>query len=116
MKSILIILFLICFKTMAHETDYKNLSKIEMDVLRNDKIIGYSNYYFEHKNNTMIVTNDTKFEVQLFGVKIFKINGSSREIYKNGKGSFFIRSNPKSIETSMVSPSTTLSIETTRKL
>ena len=82
MKSILIILFLICFKTMAHETDYKNLSKIEMDVLRNDKIIGYSNYYFEHKNNTMIVTNDTKFEVQLFGVKIFKINGSSREIYK----------------------------------
>ncbi len=85
MKSILIILFLICFKTMAHETDYKNLSKIEMDVLRNDKIIGYSNYYFEHKNNTMIVTNDTKFEVQLFGVKIFKINGSSREIYKNGK-------------------------------
>ena len=30
--------------------------------------------------------------------------------------SFLIRSNPKSIDTSMVSPSTTLSIDTTRKL
>ena len=81
----ILFLFIIASQAQAHTSHYKNISKIEMEVFRNDKLIGYSNYYFEHKNNTMIVTNDTKFEVQLFGVKIFKINGSSREIYKNGK-------------------------------
>ena len=56
-----------------------------MDVLRNDKIIGYSNYFFKHNQDTMIVENYTKFAVELFGVKVFSIDSKSKEIYKKDK-------------------------------
>jgi len=35
-------------QVFADESPYKNISKIEMEVLRNEKIIGYSNYFFKH--------------------------------------------------------------------
>ena len=53
-----------------------------MDVLRNDKVIGYSNYFFKHSGDTMIVENYTKFNVEMFGIKVFTINSKSKEIYK----------------------------------
>ena len=34
------------FNVFADEFNYNNISKIEMDVLRNDEVIGYSNYFF----------------------------------------------------------------------
>tara|TARA_B100000470_G_C19714210_1_gene356882 strand:- start:177 stop:764 length:588 start_codon:yes stop_codon:yes gene_type:complete len=56
-----------------------------MDVFRNDKLIGYTNYYFEHNEYDMTVKNETKFEVEMFGVKIFSIDSKSIEKYKNQK-------------------------------
>ena len=56
-----------------------------MDVLRNDKVIGYSNYFFKHSRDTMIVENYTKFDVEMFGVKVFSINSKSKEIYQKNK-------------------------------
>ena len=53
-----------------------------MDVLRNDEVIGFSNYFFKHSGDTMIVENYTKFNVELFGVKVFSINSKAKEIYK----------------------------------
>ena len=73
------------FSVFANEAHYKNLSKIEMDVLRNDKIIGYSNYFFKHDEDSMIVENYTKFIVEMFGVKVFSIDSKSKEIYKKNK-------------------------------
>ena len=73
------------FNVFANESHYKNLSKIEMDVLRNDKIIGYSNYFFKHDEDTMTVENYTKFIVEMFGVKVFSIDSASKEIYKKNK-------------------------------
>ena len=73
------------FSVLANEAHYKNLSKIEMDVLRNDKIIGYSNYFFKHDEDSMIVENYTKFIVEMFGVKVFSIDSKSKEIYKKNK-------------------------------
>ena len=73
------------FSVFANEAHYKNLSKIEMDVLRNDKIIGYSNYFFKHDKDTMTVENYTKFIVEMFGVKVFSIDSTSKEIYKKNK-------------------------------
>ena len=85
-KYILIFYFLISFyNVFAHESHYKDLSKIEMDVFRNDKLIGYTNYYFEHNEDDMTVKNETKFEVEMFGVKIFSIDSKSIEKYKNQK-------------------------------
>ena len=85
-KYILIFYFLISFyNVFANESHYKDLSKIEMDVFRNDKLIGYTNYYFEHNEDDMTVKNVTKFEVEMFGVKIFSIDSKSIEKYKNQK-------------------------------
>ena len=85
-KSIFIFLILILFSNaFANEVDYKNINKIEMDILRNDKIIGYSNYFFKHNKDTMIVENYTEFTVDLLGVKVFSINSKSKEIYNKDK-------------------------------
>jgi len=89
-KYIYILIFIfIVFKTHANEKSYKDISKIEMDVLRNDQVIGYSNYSFTHSENEMSVINDTQFEVELFGVKIFSIISKSIEKYENDKLVFF---------------------------
>jgi len=89
-KSIYILIFIfIVFKTHANEKHYKDISKIEMDVLRNDQVIGHSNYSFTHSENEMSVINDTQFEVELFGVKIFSIVSKAIEKYENDKLVFF---------------------------
>ena len=85
-KSICIFFILFSFfKVFADELNYKNISKIEMDVLRNDEVIGFSNYFFKHSGDTMIVENYTKFNVELFGIKVFSINSKSKEIYEKDK-------------------------------
>ena len=64
-KSICVFFILFSFfKVFADELNYKNISKIEMDVLRNDEVIGFSNYFFKHSGDTMIVENYTKFKVE----------------------------------------------------
>ena len=85
-KSIFIFYIIFSFSSIfAHESHYKNINKIEMDVLRNDKVIGFSNYYFKHNEDTMIVENHTKFIVEMFGVKVFSIDSKSKEIYQKDK-------------------------------
>ena len=85
-KSIFLFFILFSyFNVFAEEFSYKNISKIEMDVLRNDEVIGYSNYSFKHSGDTTIVENYTKFTVEIFNVKIFSINSKSKEIYQKNK-------------------------------
>ena len=85
-KSICIFFILFSFfKVFADELNYKNISKIEMDVLRNDEVIGFSNYFFKHSGDTMVVENYTKFNVELLGIKVFSINSKAKEIYKKNK-------------------------------
>ena len=85
-KSICIFFILFSFfKVFADEFNYKNISKIEMDVLRNDEVIGFSNYFFKHSGDTMIVENYTKFNVEMFGINVFTINSKSKEIYEKDK-------------------------------
>ena len=91
MKKYIYILFflVISVNSYSHTDHYKGTSKIEMDVIRNEKVIGYSNYYFEYKNNKMTVKNYTKFNVDLFGVSIFSILSETTEIYENDKLIYF---------------------------
>ena len=82
-KYILIILLLLfSSKVFSHTDHYKGLKKIEMDVIRNGEIIGYSNYFFENKDKIMTVKNYTKFTVKLLGVVIFSVLSESTEKYK----------------------------------
>ena len=44
---LIIIIFIYSSKAIAHSSHYEGLKKIEMDVLRNNEIIGSTNYFFE---------------------------------------------------------------------
>ena len=81
----ILILFLFTSQSQSYTSNYKNFSKIEMEIFRNDKTIGYSNYFFEHEDNTMTVKNYTQFEVKLLGIDIFSISSEGVEKYENNK-------------------------------
>ena len=69
----------------AHISHYKNLKKIEMEIFRNNELIGYNYYFFKTKNDEVQVTNQTKITVKLLGATIFDIEGFGEEKYKNNK-------------------------------
>ena len=88
MKKIFInIILLLFFSTNlnAHISHYKNLKKIEMEIFRNNELIGYNYYFFTTKNGEVQVTNQTKITVKLLGATIFDIEGYGEEKYKNDK-------------------------------
>ncbi len=85
-KFFLIFLILYLYPTcsISHPQDYKKFKTIEMEVLRDGKLIGLSKYFFKHKDDFLEVRNETKFEVELLGVKLFTINSKGIEkYYKN---------------------------------
>ena len=89
-KYILIIITLLfASKAFSHTSHYEGLKKIEMDVILNGEVIGYSNYFFENNNKIMTVKNYTKFKVKLLGATIFSVSGESTEKYENDKLIYF---------------------------
>ena len=85
----IIIILLLASKTFSHTGHYKGLKKIEMDVIRNGEVIGYSNYFFEHDDKGMTVKNYSKFKVELLGITVFSVSSEAIEKYENDKLIFF---------------------------
>ena len=85
----ILLLFLFASQAQSHTAHYKNISKIEMEVFRNDKAIGYSNYFFEHEDDAMTIKNYTQFKVKLLGITIFSILSEAIEKYEDDKLVFF---------------------------
>ena len=85
MKKIFITIIILIVGTIktSFSKDIVNLNFIEMEVLRNGDVIGFSNYKFSKENGFLKVENETKFKVDILGVNIFKINSLGTEIYKN---------------------------------
>ena len=85
MKKFLIVLLAIFFSSisLAHIGHYNKFDKIEMEILRNNEVIGYNNYFFERDGETTTVKNQYKFEVKLLSATIFKVEGYGEEIYLN---------------------------------
>jgi hypothetical protein len=83
MKKIVVILFFILCSSisMAHMAHYNKYNKIEMEIFRNDELIGYNYYFFTRKGDETIITNQIKFSVKLLGVNIFQVKGYSEEKY-----------------------------------
>ena len=52
-KFIFIIILLFTSKAFCHTSHYEGIKKIEMDVIRNGEVIGYSNYFFEHEEKNI---------------------------------------------------------------
>ena len=89
-KYIYIFLFLIlASQANAHTSHYAGIKVINMEVFRNGELIGYSNYFFEHDDNNMIVKNYTQFKVKLLGATIFSISSEAIEKYENDKLIYF---------------------------
>ena len=76
-------LFLYPFDSISHPVDYIKFKTIEMEVLRDGKVIGFSKYHFNYKDKILEVKNETEFEVKLLGVKIFGIKSKGIERYNN---------------------------------
>ena len=85
----LIIILLFASKAFSHTSYYEGLKKIEMDVVRNGEVIGYTNYYFEKEDDIMTVKNYTKFKVKLMGVIVFSILSEATEKYENDNLIYF---------------------------
>ena len=76
-----ITLSLISFNSYGHIGHYNNFNKLEMEVLRNNEVIGYNFYFFKRNGNKTIVTNQIQFKVKLLGATIFKVEGFAEEEY-----------------------------------
>ncbi len=87
MKNFLVVLLAIFFSSisLAHIGHYNKFDKIEMEILRNNEVIGYNNYFFERDGETTTVKNQYKFEVKLLSATIFKVEGYGEEIYLNDR-------------------------------
>ena len=87
MKKFAVILFVVFYSSisLAHIGHYNKFDKIEMEILRNNEVIGYNNYFFERDGETTTVKNQYKFEVKLLSATIFKVEGYGEEIYLNDR-------------------------------
>ena len=81
-----IILFLFISTSLnAHVSHYKNFKKIEMEIFRNNELIGYNYYFFKTNNNEIQITNQIKFTVKILGATIFEVEGYGEERYNNDR-------------------------------
>ena len=87
MKKFAVILLFVFLSSisLAHIGHYNKFDKIEMEILRNNEVIGYNNYFFERDGETTTVKNQYKFEVKLLSATIFKVEGYGEEIYLNDR-------------------------------
>ena len=90
MKSIIskisiFIFILLSNSVFAHTSHYQNFKKIEMEIFKDGKVIGFNNYFFEKKGGLLIVKNKIEFKVYLLGIEVFNLEGHGIEIHKDGK-------------------------------
>jgi len=86
-KFFINIILFIFFSTnlYAHVSHYKNFKRIEMEIFRNNELIGYNYYFFKTTNDEVQVINQTKITVKLLGATIFDVESYGEENYKNNK-------------------------------
>ena len=83
MRKFIVILFLLIYPSIsvAHMAHYNKYNKLEMEIFRNGKLIGYNYYFFTRKKNQTTVTNQIKFSIKVLGTIIFKVEGYGEEKY-----------------------------------
>ena len=80
-KFLVILLVLSPLFLQAHTDHYKNYSKIEFEIFKDNEKIGESIFTFKKEQNKFIVKNKTNFNVKLLGVTVFSINSRGTEEY-----------------------------------
>ena len=85
-KFLLFIIFVTySFNSSAHMGHYSKFNKIEMEILKDGKVIGHNYYFFNKDSNKTTVSNQIKFKVKLFGATIFEVEGYGEEKYIKDK-------------------------------
>ena len=85
-KLIWILLFIFLPSSLiAHPSHYLDFKKIEMEILKDGKVIGYNFYFFNKQDNVLTVKNQIQFKVDLFGIKVFNFEGYGIEKYEDNK-------------------------------
>ena len=86
MKIFIVFFFSFLFLSVnanSHVTHYQQFKKIEMEIFRNDKLIGINNFYFSKENDLMKVKNIVQFKVSVAGIDLMKVDSESSGIYKD---------------------------------
>ena len=86
MKKFTIIFLTILFFSISaksHVAHYQKFKSIEMEIFRNDKLIGVNNFYFSKENKLMKVKNIVQFKVSIAGIDLMKVDSESTGIYKD---------------------------------
>ena len=86
MKKIIIFFFVFLFLSVnasSHVAHYQQFKSIEMEIFRNDKLIGINNFYFSKENDLMKVKNIVQFKVSIAGIDLMKVDSKSTGIYKD---------------------------------
>ena len=86
MKKIIIFFFSFLFLSASansHVTHYQQFKSIEMEIFRNDKLIGINNFYFSKENDLMKVKNIVQFKISIAGIDLMKVDSESSGIYKD---------------------------------
>ena len=83
MRKIIVTLFLFLYPSnlMSHMAHYNKYNKLEMEIFRNGKLIGYNHYFFKRNGDQTLVTNQIKFSVKILGATIFEVEGYGEEKY-----------------------------------
>ena len=81
----LLFLILLSIFLSAYSSNHKNLKKIEMEVFRNNELIGYNYYFFKKDKNIFQISNQIKFKVKLLGATIFNVEGYGEERYEKNQ-------------------------------
>jgi hypothetical protein len=82
-----LVFILIFFSTnlFAHTSHYKSFKKIEIEIFKDDNLIGYNYYFFTSEGDTVTVKSQLQFKINLFGIEVFNINHYGVEKYKENK-------------------------------
>ncbi len=79
-------LFLFSFNNVfADIKKYSNLDKLEFDIYRNNKLVGYHIYDFVRKDKDLLVKSKIFFEIKKMGIVFYSYEVNGKEYYSDNK-------------------------------
>ena len=85
-KIIILLLFaFFSFSANAHVQHYEDLSRIEYHIYRNNIHIGTHIFSFKKSGDELEIKSKIKFEIEKFGIVLYKYYAEGIEIYKGNK-------------------------------
>ena len=81
-----LILFLFSFNNVfADINKYNNLDKLEFDIYRNNKLVGYHTYDFVRQEKDLLVKSKIFFQIKKLGVVFYSYEVNGKEYYSDNK-------------------------------